>query len=415
MSKLFEKHNDIFDNIFEKNDKINKDININNEIEKMPEPTNYRISTMTLITSFDTNINLYVVNQYFKLDNKLKSMVYGDKPVKNINLKKKKNRPFFNQATIVVELNPLKIINVKIFSNGKIQMTGVKKKEYGLRALNLIIQKFKNTKGEIPVSKLLIRKQIELLLENLKLSTLPIDYFLEEYYVINKNNLYDIKFNKKIEEIINVDKIINTLIEYYKGDINIFSESIEDEKKIKIKDLDIVLINSDFCTNFNIKRNILHTILKNNYNIISRYEPGIYPGVNNKFFWNEDYKNKKYLGKCYCTKTCEGKGNGKGNGNCKKITIAVFQSGAIIITGARKIEHIVDTRNFIIKVLKENYELIKKIDIPFLDLEISKPKNNKKYIKTSDIKYISLKSLNNPYNKNTYDKFIELNSKPASI
>ena len=105
----------------------------------MPISTDYRISTMTLITSFNTNINLYVVSKYFELDNKLKSMVYGDKPVKNINLKKKKHRPFFNQATIIVELDPLRVINIKIFSNGKIQMTGVKKKENANKALELIM------------------------------------------------------------------------------------------------------------------------------------------------------------------------------------------------------------------------------------------------------------------------------------
>ena len=71
---------------------------------------------MTMITSFNCNINLEVVSRYFKLDNKIISMVYGDKPVKSSSIKKN-NRPFFNQATIIVKLNPLKNINIKIFSN----------------------------------------------------------------------------------------------------------------------------------------------------------------------------------------------------------------------------------------------------------------------------------------------------------
>jgi TATA-box binding protein (TBP) (component of TFIID and TFIIIB) len=32
---------------------------------------------------------------------------------------------------------------------------------------------------------------------------------------------------------------------------------------------------------------------------------------------------------------CNGKGDGSCDGNCKKITIAVFQSGKALITGAR--------------------------------------------------------------------------------
>ena len=292
MSKLFNKHENLYSTIFDESKIEKNSLDINKKVDKMPEPSDYRISTMTMITSFGTNINLFVVNKYFQIDNKLKSMVYGDKPVKNINLKKKKNRPFFNQATIVVELDPLRIINIKIFSNGKIQMTGVKKPEYGIEALNLILKKLKNTTGMIPLSKLLISKQIELLLDNYNLETLPIEYFLEKYYLINKENLYKLKLDKKIEDLINVDKIINKLIDYYNGNIDIFSYSIEQIDKIKINKLETVLINSDFYTNFNIKRNILYSILKEKYQIVSRYEPGIYPGVNNKFFWNEDYKKK---------------------------------------------------------------------------------------------------------------------------
>ena len=215
MANILKKHNNVFSNIFDKNEiKVDNEIK-NNELDLIPKPTDYRISTMTMITSFNTNINLYVVSKYFQLDNKMKSMVYGDKPVKNINLKKKKNRPFFNQATIVVELDPLRVVNVKIFSNGKIQMTGVKKKEYGLEALELIIEKLKNTSGQIPISRLLIRKQIELLLKYFNYDSLPIEFFLEKHYLINLENLYVIKFDKKIEEIINIDKVTTRLIEYY--------------------------------------------------------------------------------------------------------------------------------------------------------------------------------------------------------
>ena len=76
------------------------------------QPTNYRISTMTLITSFSCYINLEVVSKYFKLDDKVVSMVYGDKPVKNS--KQKGNRPFFNQATIIVKLVMLMMIVARV-------------------------------------------------------------------------------------------------------------------------------------------------------------------------------------------------------------------------------------------------------------------------------------------------------------
>ena len=43
---------------------------------------------------------------------------------------------------------------------------------------------------------------------------------------------------------------------------------------------------------------------------------------------------------------------------CKKITISIFQSGNIIITGARSLEQINDAYSFINKVLKKDYSLL---------------------------------------------------------
>jgi hypothetical protein len=147
--------------------------------------------------------------------------------------------------------------------------------------------------------------------------------------------------------------------------------------------------------------------LKDDYKIVSRFEPGIYPGVNNKYYFNEDYLDKKFKGRCYCTNKCEGKGNGKGNGECKKITIAAFQSGSIIITGAREIQHIVAAKEFITNVLKDNYDLIRKIDAPFIDIDTTDKQPPKKYIKTSDIFYINRKSLDNELNKDIYQRYLK--------
>ena len=86
------------------------------------------------------------------------------------------------------------------------------------------------------------------------------------------------------------------------------------------------------------------------------------------------YKIKNSKVNVIATVPCEGKGDGNGNGQCKKITIAAFQSGSIIITGANRLETIEDARNFIIRVLKDNYSTIKKVDIPFKDLELPSKK-----------------------------------------
>ena len=64
---------------------------------------------------------------------------------------------------MIVKLDPLKKINVKIFSNGKIQMTGVKKESDCRLALNIIIQKLEKTVGKINIKKLLHSHQIKIL------------------------------------------------------------------------------------------------------------------------------------------------------------------------------------------------------------------------------------------------------------
>ena len=392
MESFKNKYNSIFNDIFtDMGNKIDTKSTDEKIIENYPEPTKYRISTMTMITSFNCNINLEVVSKYFKLDNKIISMVYGDKPVKSINIKKN-NRPFFNQATIVVKLDPLKKINIKIFSNGKIQMTGVKKKKDGETALNLIIDKLKETNGLVPVKNLLDSQLI--------------NYFLE---VSNKSSIDDefIEKDKDLKNILNRTKIIEEInIIKKEKEVSVHADSIEKIDSIKIEHIDIVLINSDFNINFKIKRNNLFSILlSDDYNIVTRYEPGIYPGVNSKYYWNKEYVNEKYEGKCYCTKKCNGKGKGNGNGDCKKITIAAFQSGSVIITGAREILHIEKAKNFINRVFKENYELIKKVDAPFI--EKGKDIKPKKYVKTSDIIYINKNELDNELNKDVYDKYLK--------
>ena len=186
-----------------------------------------------------------------------------------------------------------------------------------------------------------------------------------------------------------------------------YSHSIEDIKKVKITDINIVNIVSDFNTNFKIKREILYELIRTKYNIISRFDPCIYPGVKNKFYYNNQYLDKEFPGKCYCIGKCMGKGDGNGEGDCKKITISIFQSGSILITGAKKVDDIQYIRKFLIKIIKENYNLIKKIKTPFEDIDEDDEIEPKKYIRTNDIIYIKRNTLDNEHNKDIYKKYLE--------
>ena len=81
-------------------------------------------------------------------------------------------------------------------------------------------------------------------------------------------------------------------------------------------------------------------------NYYSSYEPTIYPGVNIKYCFNESNLDD---GICKCSVPCNGKGkvNSDGIKCCKRITIAVFNSGKIIITGGQNRDQIKIAYHFI--------------------------------------------------------------------
>ena len=49
-----------------------------------------------------------------------------------------------------------------------------------------------------------------------------------------------------------------------------------------------------------------------------------------------------------CTSSCTGKGCGDGDGECKRVTIATFKEGNVIITGAKNREQLCVCKDFII-------------------------------------------------------------------
>ena len=139
-------------------------------------------------------------------------------------------------------------------------------------------------------------------------------------------------------------------------------EAIPEKSELDIKDINIVLINSDYFCGYKIKRDVLHKLIVKKYKLFSSYEPCIYPGVNTKYYWNKTNTLKD--GICRCTKKCNGKGVGNGDGDCKKITCSVFQSGNVIITGARDKQQIYDAYAYINELFKNHMDILKRNNQP---------------------------------------------------
>ena len=115
-----------------------------------------RISTITGICNFTESINL---NNLYKNINICDKVIFAElgedyKGVidkKNLRKREKGVKKFFyNQITfhINIKLEDIdKKVNVKIFNNGSIQMTGLKTEKFGIVTTNYLLEKIKSLKG----------------------------------------------------------------------------------------------------------------------------------------------------------------------------------------------------------------------------------------------------------------------------
>jgi len=132
---------------------------------------------------------------------------------------------------------------------------------------------------------------------------------------------------------------------------NTFTKPISNNP-ISIKKFSVQLLNSDYKMNALVRRDELHKILVNQYKLFSTLETTIYQGINTKYYYNE--KSIQKNGICWCERPCSGQGDGKELGNCKRITIAIFQTGSVIITGARNHEQLNESYEFMNIILKKH-------------------------------------------------------------
>lgn len=171
-----------------------------------------------------------------------------------------------------------------------------------------------------------------------------------------KENMYNAKLFKNgnvqitgVKNIENGHKAIDKLIEML-SQLHVHNTAIlSDIESIENVNYRVRLINSDFKVNFEIRLDYLYRLMTERYNIVCSYEPCIYPGAKVEYYYNRLGSD----GRCRCEGVCNGKSD-----DCKKITIAIFQSGCVIITGANCIDHINVAYRFICDVLEKNIDAI---------------------------------------------------------
>lgn len=236
--------------------------------------------------------------------------------------KKNNFEDFYNCTAVNIVLDKFKSANVKMFNNGKLQLTGIPKPSDGTKA---------------------------------------------------------------------VDILCKTLMELYNNaGIN---------KTISIKNYRTVMINTCYELGFSINREILYEILLKRYSLNAIYDSEGYPGVRIHYYYNTNNINTANEGICTCIPTCEGKGSGCGHNNCRKLSVAIFQSGSTIIAGGcENTDPIYCAYNFINKIISEIMCEIKK-DTPCKKLK--KLKSKKKCL------FITKQSVSN-YD-DIYEKLLKTN------
>jgi TATA-box binding protein (TBP) (component of TFIID and TFIIIB) len=210
---------------------------------------------------------------------------------------------FFNSVTLIVSIDKKKEVNVKLFKNGKLQLTGIPSIEAGNRAVGIVLRYIEDT--------------------------------------------YQIKLR----------------IEQYLGQY----------------DIRTVMLNTCYEVGFPIHREVLYEILVNQYKMVAMYDTEGYPGVRLHYYYNSSNIGTSTEGICQCKPMC--KGTGSDSGNCKRISIAIFQSGKIIIAGGcHEMEPILRAYEFLNKLLRESHQNIRK----YITTEAKQPSKKRRAIGRSN-------------------------------
>tara|TARA_X000000950_G_C13848286_1_gene633347 strand:- start:82 stop:1167 length:1086 start_codon:yes stop_codon:yes gene_type:complete len=139
----------------------------------------------------------------------------------------------------------------------------------------------------------------------------------------------------------------------------------------KVAELEIIsrstsLINTDFTAGFSLVRETLFSHMMTDYELEIHYDPDVHPAIQTRYYFNSMYDGK---GRCLCntrsdsTMTCKGKGSGNGIGQCKIVTNLIFQSGKVIITGGRALEHVEKSFKLISEILNRYKDDITRQDV----------------------------------------------------
>jgi TATA-box binding protein (TBP) (component of TFIID and TFIIIB) len=169
----------------------------------------------------------------------------------------------------------------------------------------------------------------------------------------------------------------------------------QDPGSLKASSFRVRLINSDFRVNMKIRREVLCAILNESFpSVRCHYEPCMYPGVKIEYFQNPGSPH------CDCSGCSECK--------CHKVTISVFRSGSVIITGAVSISQLEHAYDFIVGVIREHQEDLTQIDA------VPPPPRHRPRVRPSPEQHVSEPVISKPPAPMRIDSFFRISTAFAS-
>jgi TATA-box binding protein (TBP) (component of TFIID and TFIIIB) len=192
-----------------------------NEIDNLPNGVS--ISTMCASCKLGTEINILNIEKYLPLDqDDILCVKMNDEKIRTLIPEKKKNKRekknakpkkkvnhFYNQITVIIRIDSGTIqswedvhkINLKLFKNGSIQMSGCKTLKSINIVLNKLLIKLIEIKARIEDNKIVEKKFIDKT-ELLGINNFKIDMINSNYKVnmqIDRSKLFSLLLKKKIK------------------------------------------------------------------------------------------------------------------------------------------------------------------------------------------------------------------------
>jgi TATA-box binding protein (TBP) (component of TFIID and TFIIIB) len=193
----------------------------NNEISQLPNGIS--ISTMCTSCKLNTNIDIVNIENYLQLNSddiltikrnteRMRTLIESKpkpKRIKKVEKVKNTTNHFYNQITIVVRVNhgcyddltTVPKINMKIFKNGSVQMSGCKSITNVNIALNKLIYRLSEVKARFEDGKIIEKSFIEDP-KSITIKYFKIDMINSNYKVnmqLNRDKLYELLIKKKIK------------------------------------------------------------------------------------------------------------------------------------------------------------------------------------------------------------------------